>query len=288
MGYDANFILRHVMKTPEFSLWGIRVIMKSSNRLQKLVFHAKLGDKVRNIHIGDSFHFLSLSLERLVESIRKDDIDMNIENFERFFVIFRRKYPWVKDEDINHILRKNIFPYKFFTDSSKLDVTIDEFRKIFEPKEENLKFFGERVTVEELEKGFEDTQNVIEIFRCTNARDYHDLYLCCDVMQLADIFYGGKPDNEKIAWMNEDDLRSSGQYLNIFRNGLRDLQKHGWTIHYNDYPYQIEGDHTAVCGIYTAAFLRNGKNPDVFREETERLWKKGINPAVYYYEKYFS
>ena len=188
MGYDANFILRHVMKTPEFSLWGIRVIMKSSNRLQKLVFHAKLGDKVRNIHIGDSFHFLSLSLERLVESIRKDDIDMNIENFERFFVIFRRKYPWVKDEDINHILRKNIFPYKFFTDSSKLDVAIDEFRKIFEPKEENLQFFGERVTVEELEKGFEDTQNVIEIFRCTNARDYHDLYLCCDVMQLADIF----------------------------------------------------------------------------------------------------
>lgn len=100
--------------------------------------------------------------------------------------------------------------------------------------------------------------------------------------------YGGKPDNEKIAWMSEDDLRSSGQYLNIFRDGLRDLQKHGWSIHYNDYPYQIEGDHTAVCGIYTAAFLRNGKNPDVFREETERLWKKGINPAVYYYEKYFS
>lgn len=99
--------------------------------------------------------------------------------------------------------------------------------------------------------------------------------------------YGGKPDIEKIRWMSEDDLCTSGQKTNIFNDGLRDLQKHGWTIHYNDYPYQVEGDHTAVCGIYTVAFLRSGKNPDVFKAFNLRLLRNGINPALFYYHKYF-
>lgn len=188
MGYDANFILRHIMKNPQYANWGIQVIMKSTNKLQKLVFHTRDGDKSRAIHIGDTFLFLTLSLERIVGSIRKDDIEMNKENFEQFFHIFRRRYPGVSDENINHILRKNIFPYKFFTDASKLDTGIEEFKRIFEPREENLQYFSERVMIDDLKAGYEDTMNVISIFGCQSARDYHDLYLCCDVMQLADVF----------------------------------------------------------------------------------------------------
>ena len=100
--------------------------------------------------------------------------------------------------------------------------------------------------------------------------------------------YGGKPDTEKIAWMSEDDLRKSGQFMNIFNDGLHNLQKHGWEIHYNDYPYQKEGDHTATCGIYTAAFLRSGKDPDRFKAETLKIREKtGKDPAIYYYNEYF-
>ena len=100
--------------------------------------------------------------------------------------------------------------------------------------------------------------------------------------------YGGKPDTEKIRWMTEDDLRESNQFLNIFNDGLRECQEHGWEIHYNDYPYQKEGDHTATCGIYTAAFLRSGEDPDKFKSETLQLIHNNINPAVYYYDKYFN
>lgn len=100
--------------------------------------------------------------------------------------------------------------------------------------------------------------------------------------------YGGKPDIEKIQWMNEDDLRQSGQFLNIFNEGLRNLQQHGWEIHYNDFPYQKPHDNTAVCGIYTAAFLRSGKNPDEFEKETLKIASEGKNPAVFYYDKYFA
>lgn len=188
MGYDANFILRYVMRGIEYSSWGIQVIMKSSNKLQKLVFHTRRNDKTRAIHIGDTFLFLTLSLERIVGSIRKETVEENERIFPRFFRKFRALYPDVTDTSINHILRKNIFPYKFFTDGSKLSYGIIDFKKIFEAKEENLGYFSEHVTLEDLANGYEDTINVIETFRCLTAKDYHDLYLCCDVMQLADVF----------------------------------------------------------------------------------------------------
>ena len=188
MGYDANFILRYVLKTPSCKNWNIQVIMKSSNKLQKLVFHVKRENKTRTIHIGDTFLFLTLSLERIVECVRKEDIASNKSNFERFFKIFKERYPYLPDDRFDHILRKNIFPYKFFTDSSKLETRKEDFLSIFQPNPENLKYFSERITLEELEKNYPDVYHVMEDFHCDKAKDYHDLYLCCDVMQLADIF----------------------------------------------------------------------------------------------------
>ena len=238
MGYDANFILRYILATPEYENWGISVIMKSSNKLQKLVFYAKrmmAGKKVkRTIHIGDTFLFLTLSLEKIVDSIRKDDVVVNEMNFERFFEIMRQRYPFIEDdEEIDHILRKNIFPYKFFDEPSKLDVEIEDFLKIFEAKEENLQFFSERVTVADLQNGYSDTKHVIETFRCKNARDYHDLYLCCDVMQLADVFnrsthilweshriflpkYLGMPSASWAAFLRHNPAMSIPLYSNTF------------------------------------------------------------------------
>lgn len=100
--------------------------------------------------------------------------------------------------------------------------------------------------------------------------------------------YGGKPDVEKIHWMDDNDLIESGQDINIFNDAMREFQKHGWEIHYNDYPYQIEGDKTATCGIYTVAFLKCGKNPDVFKRETRMIREMGLDPAIVYYEKFFA
>ena len=73
--------------------------------------------------------------------------------------------------------------------------------------------------------------------------------------------YGGKPDVEKIQWISKKKLRKSGQLLNIFNDSLRACQQQGWTIHYNDKTYQVEGDNTATCGIFTVAFLKSGLNP---------------------------
>lgn len=190
MGYDANFILRCVLQDPVYKQWGIQVIMKSSNRLQKLVFHVRNEDgrRSRQIHIGDTFLFLTLSLEKIVGCIRTDDIDLNLDSFPRFFKVMHQLYPFVSLEMSDHILRKNIFPYRFFTSPERLNTDIDAFLSIFLPNEENLKYFSERVTVEDLRNGWEDTRRVMKKFHCKTARDYHNLYLCCDVMQLADVF----------------------------------------------------------------------------------------------------
>lgn len=189
MNYDANFILRYVLSNPDYTNWGIKVIMKSSNRLQKLVFYPNDDDwKGKRIHIGDTFLFLTMSLEKIVECKRSSDLKTNIERFPRFFQSFRRKYGWTTNEDVEQILRKNIFPYKFFTSSSKLDTPIEEFLKIFEPSPENLPYFSERVTVDILAETRELTHSIVRTYKCTTAKDYHDVYLMCDVCQLADIF----------------------------------------------------------------------------------------------------
>lgn len=99
--------------------------------------------------------------------------------------------------------------------------------------------------------------------------------------------YGGKPDVEKLKWINKADLAASGQNINILNDALRAFQQHGWEIHYNDFHYQKSNDHTAYCGIYTVAFLRSGANPDVFERDTKNLASRGINPTVYYFYKYF-
>lgn len=99
--------------------------------------------------------------------------------------------------------------------------------------------------------------------------------------------YGGKPDREKVDWLDEDELKESNQFINILNDGLKNLQKNGWKIYYNDFKYQHPGDDTAYCGIYTVGFLRSGLNPDEFADYNKKLMQYGINPALFYFNRYF-
>lgn len=96
--------------------------------------------------------------------------------------------------------------------------------------------------------------------------------------------YGGMPDKEKLAWIPDDELQRSGQSLNVFNDGLKDfMTKKGWTIHYNDHPYQQPGDSTATCGIWAVAFLNSDLNPDDFYEFTKTF----DLDATEYYKLFF-
>lgn len=92
--------------------------------------------------------------------------------------------------------------------------------------------------------------------------------------------YGGKPDVEKNTWIPASDLAKSGQNLDVFNDGLKQLMlQYGWTIHYNQYQYQKIGDDTATCGIWCAAFLNSRLNPDEFYQYVKY---GGYDPTVFY------
>lgn len=132
--------------------------------------------------------------------------------------------------------------------------------------------------------------NIILLQDPENMNSGHWLAICKNPVKKEIYFfstYGGKPDIEKLNWISKNDLKKSKQNINIFNDGLHIFQNNGWEIYYNDFPYQIENDQTAVCGIYTAAFIRSKLNPDEFENENKKLIQNNINPAIYYYKKYF-
>lgn len=186
MNYDANFILRYVLE--HYKDWSIKVIMKSASRLQTIQFLWMDDHTQRRIRIGDTFHFLTMSLDRIVSSIRKPDLVTNKKNFERFFKEFKKHYTSVSDEEIDKVLHKNLFPYKYFDTPRKLDTKIDDFRDIFYPFDENLKYFSENVTCDDLEENLPKFNEICRIFNVGTAREYHDIYLMCDVMEITDVF----------------------------------------------------------------------------------------------------
>ena len=133
-------------------------------------------------------------------------------------------------------------------------------------------------------------QNIILLQNPSNMMSGHWLSVSCNPKRKEIYFfstYGGKPDVEKIEWLKPKELEKSNQDINIFNDALKVYQEKGWKIFYNDYPYQKKNDNTAVCGIYTVAFLRSNMNPDEFEDECKNIMKQGINPAIYFYEKYF-
>lgn len=277
MGYDANFILRYVMSNEWCKNWSIKTIMKSSSRLQKLRFQFMLqsedGDieeledeevvdnssthqrrkKKRKkymshtIEIGDTFLFMTMSLEKIVDCLKKKTVEENKAVFPAFFREFHKSFEGISDANISLILKKNIFPYKFFTETSRLDTPRDEFLEIFKPKEENLPNFSETVTLEDMDEQFKTVERVFTDFNVQTARDYHDIYLRCDVMQLADVFtaaihtlweshhiflpdYLGMPGASWAAFLRHDPTLSIPLYTNtIFAEYFHDMTRGGVT-----------------------------------------------------------
>lgn len=201
MGYDANFILRQVLSNPKYQHWYPKVIMKSMNRLQKLTFFIpgqgldRNGRRIiRKIHIGDTLHFFTMSLEKIVLSFKKDDFNENVRIFPRFFEEMNRAYPGISDAKHNEILRKNMFPYNFFDDPEKLTLPIGRLLAMFEPINVNLKHFSSDVTTGDLEREHTFVQELTRRYRLLTIQDYHNLYLRCDVMEIADVFLNAREE----------------------------------------------------------------------------------------------
>ena len=117
----------------------------------------------------DSFQFMSSSLDRLVRNLAEEN-DNLFQNLKRVF----------KSESHRKLLlRKGVFPYDYFDCESRFGETQLPSQKCF---------YSTLNQEECTDEDYGHAKNVWRSFDCQTFGDYHDLYLCSDVVQLADVF----------------------------------------------------------------------------------------------------
>ena len=112
----------------------------------------------------DSFQFLSSSLDSLVKNLGQDDFAYLSQEFDNTI--------------LDLVKQKGFYPYKYMTDS-------DKFKEQLPRKE---KFYSSLTGKKISDKEYEHVHKVLNKFDMKTMKDYHNLYLKCDVLLLADVF----------------------------------------------------------------------------------------------------
>ena len=115
----------------------------------------------------DSFQFMASSLENLVRNLAQE----GPSKFKNLCKVFPNNYEL--------LLRKGVFPYDYFDELSKLDNTVLPTQQ---------EFFSVLNQEHCSDTDYQHACNVWRTFNCQSFRDYHDLYMTSDVLQLADVF----------------------------------------------------------------------------------------------------
>lgn len=164
-GYDSHFLLQHVEKyINDAKNYRLDVIAQTSEKF--LTIGVKKSFYGIKFIFKDSFSFLSTSIDKLVESGKKSNME---------FTYMKKNFP----EHFELLTRKNVYPYEYMSSLEKFEETqlppIDAFYS---------KLSGKGIS----EKDYEFAQQVWETMGCKTLQDYHDLYLKTDVLLLADVF----------------------------------------------------------------------------------------------------
>ena len=126
--------------------------------------HFETRPRYHDIRFIDSFKFMATSLEKLVNNLPKDD-----------FINVKRYY---KDDKLELITRKGVYPYEYMDTPEKLKETQLPARETF-----YCKLNDEGIT----DENYAHARKVWETFEMKNLEDYHDLYNQVDVLLLADV-----------------------------------------------------------------------------------------------------
>ena len=151
--YDSHLIKQEIGKLN----LKISVI---TNRLEKYMSFT-INNKLSFI---DSFQLLSSSLDSLVKNSNK--VDFNCLNQEF-------------DNNVSNLVKlKGCYHYEYMSDFEK-------FKEKLPGKEKLYSSLADRKITD---KKYEHVLNVWKKFEMKPTKDYHDLYLKCDVLLLADVF----------------------------------------------------------------------------------------------------
>lgn len=119
----------------------------------------------RQLRFLDSFGFMSASLSNLVNNLEKDMFHTMSEEFTK--------------EELPVLLRKGVYPYDY----------VNSLARLRETKLPPHKAFYSQLNDENISE--DDYNHALNVWRSRGMktiRDYHDLYLKCDTLLLADVF----------------------------------------------------------------------------------------------------
>ena len=171
-GYDSKAFVRDLT---DFKDIQTEVIAENSEKFKSITCTCfEKRTMVSKFRFIDTLAHLSTSLQKLTEAIRSGEND--VEKLRIKFPSVSSEFP--NDEQFQLILRKGVFPYNWFNDSSKLEHT-----ELLNIKDFYDKLGEKAITVED----YEFYKTVMDKFECKTFRDYYELYLKLDVILLADI-----------------------------------------------------------------------------------------------------
>ena len=167
-GYDSHFLMqeigaivkKHTYKNYKGREMEMQINAIPNNMEKYMAF--MLGD---HLVFLDSFEFMSLSLDKLVSNLPKDDLKYTSQAF--------------KGRRLELMTRKGVYPYDFMDSFEKFN------QKELLTKEDFYSILNDQHISDE---DYQHAKKVWNVFKCKNMGQYHDLYLGSDVLLLADVF----------------------------------------------------------------------------------------------------
>jgi hypothetical protein len=214
-GYDSHLI---VQALNQFPTKEITIIGQGMEKYLMMGW----GD---HLVFKDSLQFMAASLETLTANLKKAG-DSN-------FNLMREEFSNISEENFQLLLAKGVFPYDYF----------DSWERLSEPQlPPQAEFFNRLRNCAPADEDYHRAQKVWREFHCSSFQDYMELYMKCDVLQLACIFeafrnvclqhYGLDPayyvSSPNLAWDSmlkmtdvELDLISDPEMFKMLDNGIR-------------------------------------------------------------------
>ncbi|GBM47569.1 hypothetical protein AVEN_90276-1 [Araneus ventricosus] len=160
--YDGHLIMQEIGKLKDYEISVVPTTMEKyvTFSLSKRYHKFKV-----SLNFVDSFQFLSTSLEKLVQNLTPDKFNILNENFPH--------------HNMSLLLRNGVYPYEYMDSHQKFDEERLPSNDSFEST-----LTGSGISDED----YRHAQTVWNYFNLKNMGEYFDLYVKCDVLQLADVF----------------------------------------------------------------------------------------------------
>ena len=172
MNFKANFtipVLFHNLKGYDaHHLMSVIGEFEKEVNVIPLNMEKYLSFKCENLVFLDSFQFLPSSLDKLVNNLLKSGMEK--------FRAMHQNYPPNK---VPYLLVKGVYPYSYMTGYDKFEETQLPSRSAF---------FNDLTNEDLSDSDYKRAQEVWKMFAIQTLGEYHDLYVKCDVLLLADVF----------------------------------------------------------------------------------------------------